>query len=239
MRFEGKWDVMDFVLVHGTAQSPEGWDPLRESLARRAHHSVVVDLPTEEPELTVGDYTRSAADQVDGRVRHPVVVAHSGSGVLLPAIADAVGAAAMVWLAAYVPDFVGGRSLIEEIQDDPTALFDPDWIGVNPVADHRAARRFLFHDCPDRTQEWALGTLREFAPAAVYGHGPVPERPGVESTFVLPTADRTLRPDWMRQAAVRRLGVRPREVDAGHCPHVCRPEATADILHGLRPGAPA
>ncbi|WP_046470997.1 alpha/beta hydrolase [Allosalinactinospora lopnorensis] len=226
---------MEFVLVHGTTQSPAGWDLLRAELARRGHRSVSVDLPTGQPDLTVGDYARSAAEQVGGQVEHPIVVAHSGSGALLPAIAGTVEAAAMVWLAAYIPDFAGGKSLIGELQDDPAALFHPDWIGVNPVADHQAARRFLFHDCADDTQRWALGTLREFAPAAVYRHVPVPVPPGIGSTHILPTADRTLRPDWMRRAAAQRLGIRPREIDAGHCSHVSRPAATADILHGLQP----
>jgi pimeloyl-ACP methyl ester carboxylesterase len=32
------------------------------------------------------------------------------------------------------------------------------------------------------------------------------------------------------QATRERLGVEPVEIDAGHCPHVSRPERVADIL---------
>jgi pimeloyl-ACP methyl ester carboxylesterase len=42
--------------------------------------------------------------------------------------------------------------------------------------------------------------------------------------------DRTLRPDWMRSAARGRLGVEPVVIGGGHCPHVSRPEAVAEIL---------
>jgi pimeloyl-ACP methyl ester carboxylesterase len=34
----------------------------------------------------------------------------------------------------------------------------------------------------------------------------------------------------MRQAVLQRLDVQPVEVDAGHCPHVSRPETIAAIL---------
>jgi pimeloyl-ACP methyl ester carboxylesterase len=47
---------------------------------------------------------------------------------------------------------------------------------------------------------------------------------------IVAAADRTLRPEWLRQAARQRLGRQPVEVSAGHCPHVSQPEAIADIL---------
>lgn len=221
---------MEFVLVHGTTQSPAGWEPLRSALTRRGHACVAVDLPNGPPALSVEEYARLAAEQVGEQGRARVVVGHSGSGVLLPAIAAAVNAEALAWLAAYVPDFTGGRSLFDEFQAEPTALFHPDWLGVNPVEDEQGALRFLFHDCSAETARWALGTLREFAPQSLYTHTPAPGAPGISSVYIVPTADRTLRPQWMHRAAVQRLGARPIEIDAGHCPHVSSPEATADAL---------
>jgi len=50
----------------------------------------------------VADYARHAAAQAGNAGARPVVVAHSGAGVLLPAIAEAVSAVTAVWLAAYV-----------------------------------------------------------------------------------------------------------------------------------------
>ncbi|MDA2812741.1 alpha/beta hydrolase [Nocardiopsis sp. RSe5-2] len=226
--------MTDFVLIHGTTQSPAGWDLLREALAQRGHTGIPIDLPG-DPALGVEDHARIAAGQIPARVRAPVVVAHSGSGALLPAVAGAVGAGALVWLAAYVPDTAGGRSLLEEAQADPAAMFAEDWIGVDPSSDHDAARRFLFHDCAKDVQEWALSTLRMFAPPEVYRSRPATGRPEGRSTYILPTADRTLRPDWMRRAALERLGVRPVELASGHCPHVSRPEETADILGTVQP----
>lgn len=224
---------MDFVLVHGTTQSPAGWDRLVAALTRRGHRGVTVDLWTDEPLVGVGDYAQLAAAQVSA-CNGPVVVAHSGSGALLPIIAEALDATAMVWLAAYIPDFTNRRSLFDEIQAYPTRLFHADWLGVDPTADTSAACRFLFHDCDPDLQQWALTTLRAFAPTAAYRHRPSAESPTIPSICIAATADRTRRTDWMLQAASDRLGVHAATVDAGHCQHVSRPEAVADILTTIR-----
>ncbi|WP_409495799.1 alpha/beta fold hydrolase [Amycolatopsis sp. cmx-11-12] len=215
---------MDFVLVHGTTQSPAGWDRVAKLLTAAGHRAIAVDLLTPE-ELPVEGYAQHARDQYDGE--RPVVVAHSGSGVLLPAIAEALGARAMVWVAAYIPDFAGGRSL----RDEARTFLEPDWIGVDPTADPAKASEFLFHDCDPETEHRALDTLRLFNPAVLAAHpsGPAPEIP---STVIVPTRDRTLRPDWMRRAARERLGVTAIEIDAGHCPYVSRPAEVAGILTG-------
>ena len=148
---------MDFVLVHGTTQSPAGWDRLVAALTRRGHRGVTVDLWTDEPLVGVGDYAQLAAAQVSA-CNGPVVVVHSGSGALLPIIAEALDATAMVWLAAYIPDFTNRRSLFDEIQAYPTRLFHADWLGVDPTADTSAACRFLFHNCDPNLQQWARPT---------------------------------------------------------------------------------
>ncbi|AUI60626.1 alpha/beta fold hydrolase [Amycolatopsis sp. BJA-103] len=215
---------MDFVLVHGTTQSPAGWDRVAKLLTAAGHRAIAVDLLTSR-ELPVDGYAQHARDQYDGE--RPVVVAHSGAGVLLPSIAEALDARAMVWVAAYIPDFAGGKSLRDEVQ----ALFTPEWIGVDPTADPAKASEFLFHDCDPETEHRALDTLRLFNPAVLAAHpaGPAPEIP---STVIVPARDRTLKPEWMRAAARERLGVTAIEIDAGHCPHVSRPAELAGILTG-------
>ena len=102
---------------------------------------------------------------------------------------------------------------------------------MDPTSDPQLALRLLFHDCAPPTQPWALGTVRLFSPGpAVYQHTPQPLLPAVERFFILPAGDRTLRPEWMRQAARQRLGAQPAEVNAGRCPHVSQPETIAGIL---------
>ncbi|QXV62701.1 alpha/beta fold hydrolase [Amycolatopsis sp. TNS106] len=213
---------MDFVLVHGTTQSPAGWDRVVKLLTAAGHRAIAVDLLT-PADLPVEGYAQHARDQYDGG--RPVVVAHSGSGVLLPAIAEALDARAMVWVAAYIPDFAGGRSL----RDEAPAVLEPDWIGVDPTADPAKASEFLFHDCDPETERQALDSVRLFNPAVLAGH-PAGVAPEIPSTVIVPTRDRTLRPEWMRRAARERLGVTAIEIDSGHCPQLSRPAELAAIL---------
>lgn len=218
--------MTDIVLVHGTTQSPTGWDRLSEVLTGQGHRSHTVDL-VPGGASTAAEYADLAAAQLPPGVTAPIVVAHSASGMLLPAIARRLGARHQVWVAAYVPD--GRRSLFDEMTSAPTELFNPEWIGADPTADPLLAAYFLFHDCDLATLRWALGTVRLFAPASVYRE-PIDPAPEIGSTYLVGTADRTLRPGWCRRAAEDRLGLRPVEIDAGHCPHVSRPEETAAVI---------
>ncbi|HET6290287.1 MAG TPA: alpha/beta hydrolase [Amycolatopsis sp.] len=217
---------MDFVLVHGTTQSPAAWDRVAKLLSTAGHRAIAVDLLT-PADLPIEGYAQHAREQYAGE--RPVVVAHSASGVLLPAIAEALGARAMVWVAAYIPDFAGGKSLRDEVR----TVLEPDWIGVDPTADTAKASEFLFHDCDPETERTALESLRLFSPTVLAMHpaGPAPELP---STVIVPTRDRMLRPDWLRRAARDRLGVTAIEIDAGHCPHLSRPAEIAGILTSSR-----
>jgi pimeloyl-ACP methyl ester carboxylesterase len=222
---------VDYVLLHGTAQSTAGWERLCAALAGRGHRALHVDFPDDRPDLLAADYADIAADQVGGAVTRPVVVAHSGAGLLLPAVADRVDARHLVWLAAAVPDFDGGSTFLEQIERAGSELVHEEWRlhGRESTEDPVAAAYFGFHDCDLATLRWALTTRRLFYPAAVYAERP-PARPDRPSTYVLPRQDRTLRPEWMGKVARERLGVEPIEIDGGHFPHVSRPDLLAEIL---------
>jgi pimeloyl-ACP methyl ester carboxylesterase len=213
------------VLVHGTTQSPSGWDRLVHELGRLGHRCATVDLAAIDGDRKSAGFAEDVAGQVD--VRSPMVVAHSGSGLLLGAICDALDASRQVFLAALIPDSI--HSLMDEVPQRSGEMFHTDWLGVDPVADHDAARRFLFHDCDEPTTAWALTTLRLFYPAAVYDEV-VPLDTTRPATVVVPNDDRTLRSDWMRDAAADRLGVIATAIEGGHCPHVSRPAQLAELL---------
>lgn len=216
---------MDVVLVHGTTQAPSGWDRLVRELDRLGHRCVAVDLVAVDGAPDSSAFAQRISNEID--VRHPMVVAHSGSGLLLGAICDALDASRQVFLAALIPD--GIHSLIDELRLRSPQMLHSEWVGVDPVADHDAARRFLFHDCDEATLEWALTTLRLFYPAAVYEEV-VPIDTTRPTTVIVPDADRTIRPEWMRSAAADRFGVLATTVEGGHCPHVSRPAQVAALL---------
>lgn len=223
---------MDFVLVHGTTQSPAAWDRLGHELTRRGHRAQAVDLPVDQPDLLADDYARLAAAQVADSVTEPVVVAHSGGGLILSALGNRLGASHLVWLAAVVPDFAGGRSLLAQIEAERDAMFGSEWAEWTS-GDVTESAYFLFHSCDLDTLRWALTTLRPWRPVGAYRE-PAGAAPDIPSTYVLPRADRTLTPAWMRCAARDRLGVNAVEIDGDHCPHIHNPGLVAAMLSGVR-----
>jgi len=218
--------LADFVLIHSTGQSPTGWQRLVRALEHRGHRAHSVDLPTDEPELRADDYAEIIRGQVGG-IEEPVVVAHSGSGVLLPGAAAALRARHQVWLAAWVPD--PHASFSEEVAQHAESAFNPEWIGKDPTTDASVATSFLYHDCDQETLEWALTTRRLFVPLAAFGER-ISLNTEIPSTYIVATDDRTIRPDWQRRMATERLRVEPIEIPSGHCPNVSRPDLLAELL---------
>jgi hypothetical protein len=223
-------ECVRFLLVHGTTQSPDGWRLLIDELGAFGHSAVTTDLARFGDRMSVTEYAKAVAEELSGP-KVDAVVAHSGAGLLLPAIATATNATMQVYLAAFVP--IGSRSLMDELNDDPTHIFDADWIGVDPASDHEAAQRFLFHDCSPQVAKWALTTLRLFVPVSVYSEQ-VPLAPAIPAISVVPASDRTARTEWMICASRERLGIEPAIVPGGHCPHVSRPRHVATILASVR-----
>ena len=220
--------MTDLVLVHGSTQDPSGWEHLRSRVSS-VFRSFAVDLSGLQPG-TPGEMASEVRRQLPPDLESPIVVAHSSSGMLLPAIAADLDAVCQVWLAAWIPD--GSRSLLDEVQVASTHIFNADWIGIDPGADRAWATYFLFHDCDFATLSWALGTLRSLDTPGLYTQ-PIELARHIPSVAIVPTEDRTMRPSWMLNSVRTRLGVEPITVPGGHCPHVSRPDVIAEILQTL------
>jgi len=218
--------LTDFVLIHSTGQSPTGWRRVVRALEQRGHRAHAVDLPTDEPELGADDYAEIIGRQVGG-IGEPVVVAHSGSGILLPAAARKLDARHQVWLTAWVPD--PRASFSEEVAQHAESAFNPDWIGKDPTTDANVATSFLYHDCDQQTLEWALTTRRLFLPLTAFDEH-ISLCSEIPSTYIVATDDRTIRPEWQRRMARERLRVEPIEIPSGHCPNVSEPDLLAELL---------
>jgi Alpha/beta hydrolase family len=218
--------MSDFVLIHSTGEAPTCWQRLSSALELQGHRTHPVDLPVDQPQLLADDYATIVREQV-GHVAEPIVLAHSGSGLLLPAASKALKARHRVWLAAWVPSL--HASAIEEMRANSAEKFNPDWIGKDPTKDPSVAINFLYHDCNEATIEWALTTRRLFMPSAVYNQR-IPLDDDIPSSYIVASEDRTIRPDWQRRMARERLRVNPLEIATGHLPHVSAPEKLAQLL---------
>lgn len=150
--------------------------------------------------------------------------------MLLPTLARCLDAIHQLWLAAAVPDFHGRRSLLDELRHDPTAVFNPEWIGVDPTSDPALAAYFLFHDGDLAALRRGLATLAGTDLSGAYAQPPPDDPARLPSSYLLPTQDRTLHPAWMTHAARERLWVEPVELPGGHNLYTAHPELVADAI---------
>lgn len=220
-----------FCLIHGSTQSSAGWDLLVPELERLGHETVRTVLPND----LLASATRYAdliAASIPEDLEDVVVVAHSASGLFLPLVPSRRTVHQLVFLAAVIPRL--GASLLDQLKADPT-MMNPEWLGKNPVDNDQFAHQFLFHDCSPETGAWALTTRRlTNARQAVLETCPLERWPDVPCSYILCAGDRTIRPEWSRQAARERLGCEALELPGGHCPHVSRPRALAGMLAAIR-----
>jgi pimeloyl-ACP methyl ester carboxylesterase len=223
--------VTTFCLVHGSTQDSSGWDLLIPELRRLGHDAIYVDLPN-DPAASATRYADLIAEAIPPDVLDVTVVAHSASGLFLPLVPSRRRVHRLVFLAAVLPQI--GASLIDQLKTNPS-MMNPEWTGKNPVDDDQAAHKFLFHDCTSETAKWALTTRRlTNARRAMLETCPMEHWPAVLSSYILCTGDRTIQPDWSRQAARERLGCEALELPGGHCPHVSRPRELAEMLTAIR-----
>lgn len=218
----------DVVLVHGSTQTAAGFWRLVEALTRRGHRPVTVDVPSAATASSI-EYANVLAAQLPADLDRPAVVAHSAAGLLLPALARRVDACCQVWLAA-VADYAGGRSLLGEIRADPTAMFHPEWVGIDPSSYPVLATYFLFHDADLATLRQALPTVALCDLSAVYAQVPVIDPAVRRSAYLMPASDRTVTRDAMARMAGERLHGDPIEVPGGHNNYVAHPEPIAEAI---------
>jgi pimeloyl-ACP methyl ester carboxylesterase len=197
-------------------------------LWRRGHRTIVPTLPANEPDASATRYAEVIVQSLPSDVTDAIVVAHSASGLFLPLAAIDARVRLIVFLAAVIPKI--GVSLIDQLQAEPE-MMNPEWVGTDPTASDEIAMRFLFHDCPPETAQWALTTRRMMYARRAYTEiCPLERWPNVRSAYIMCADDRTVTPAWVRSAARQRLGVTPVELPGGHCPHVSRPAQLAEAL---------
>ncbi|KJK33143.1 hypothetical protein UK23_47395 [Lentzea aerocolonigenes] len=221
---------MDFVMLHGTTQTPACWHPLQSILHHEGHRTFAADL-TDEDDWQAEDYATEVHRQFP-ETHTPTIIAHSGAGLLVPATATKLNATHIVWIGALIPDLTGTMSMMEELTHHGEEIFPPEWFqwsGADLLTDQAVSAYFLFHDCDLEQLKFALTTLRLFQPQGAFNqhhkHNNLPR-----STVIVPRQDRVIRPDWMCRAAEERLGTQPIEIDGDHCPHIPRAQEIAEII---------
>ncbi|GAA2294569.1 alpha/beta hydrolase [Streptomyces hawaiiensis] len=216
------------VLVHGAMHTPWIFDPLRERLTARGIDSVVVQLPSSNPDSAAAQgltedvaVVRAAVEAVAGPV---VLAAHSYGGVPATWVAaEADQVAELVYIAAFALE--PGTSMLEWMGGDfpPTWNHSPDGLavkagdaeesifsGVDPVLTAEAVKRLNWQGMRAFTEK--LGA----APA------------DVPLTYVVATEDPALPPPVQEQWAGR--AAHTLRVPSGHSPHLSHTDEVAGVL---------
>jgi pimeloyl-ACP methyl ester carboxylesterase len=194
-----------------------------------------MDLPIEDSSATFdthADVVCSALDGCDGDV---VAVGHSYGGIVLPLVAARHPVRHLVYLCAYAPDI--GRSLSDQLRDDPDMLNRAVYTGLRPDAlsrlawvDFALARELMYADCDDATAHAAFERLRPHSPYANTVPCSLAEFPAMRYTSILCSEDRCLGAEWAKRVARDRLGAELVELPGSHSPFLSRPSALADVL---------
>lgn len=119
-----------FLLVHAPLLGPVSWRPCARALRGVGHDVSVPDLRGAVAEAR-GWWRRAAYVCAAAADEHPVVVGHSGAGVLLPVVAAAVSAPAVVFVDAVLPadrgQTVAGEDLLAFVRRFPADEPLPPW----------------------------------------------------------------------------------------------------------------
>jgi pimeloyl-ACP methyl ester carboxylesterase len=231
-----------FALVHGAWHGAWCWERLIGPLKDRGHEVVAPELPSEETEAGLEEYTDTiwdALDEADAEPEDVVLVPHSLGGLVGPAVAARRPLKALVYLCALVPE--PGLSFSEQLSasTERVLLFEGgrmvDEEGRSYWGDEATTMRVMYGDLSPEDARWAFERLRPQAQRSQVEPSPSPPE-GLRVESIVGASDRVVNPDWSRGAARRQLGVDPVELPSGHFPMVTHPGALVDLLVELDRG---
>jgi pimeloyl-ACP methyl ester carboxylesterase len=220
-----------FALVHGSGDGGWVWHLVHRALRDRGHEAVAPDLPTDRDDATWDDCVDVFVEAVGG-AGDVVVVGQSSGGIVVPLVADRLGAMMQVFVAGMVPrpgenaaEWFGNvgwyDSVAEQARQDGGLTGNSD-----PVV-------AFYHDVPAPLASEAMARERPTGERLGQSPWPLPTLPTVAARYVVTTRDRFIPPQVQRRVAAERLGIpEPDEIEAGHCAHLSRPDELAGLLAG-------
>lgn len=220
------------VLVHGAFADSGSWVEVGAALVGAGHTVVTVANPLRD---LAGDaaYVGSVLATIDGPV---VLVGHSYAGsVITQAAADSDGVAALVYVAAFIPqpgESSGGLNGLY-----PGSLLTPDNLVVRPTADGKTD----LYIAADRFGEVYAGGLGEQAIAAgaltqrpitaeaLGGELTKAPSPGIPTWQVVATEDNAV-PTELQRFVAERAGATVLEAATGHNVAAAAPEVVVKAI---------
>ncbi|MEO3941075.1 alpha/beta hydrolase [Paenarthrobacter nicotinovorans] len=202
-----------FVLIHGGGSTSWDWHLVQPMLETAGHEVIAVDLPIENKNAMLKDYTRAATEAADG-ARHTIVVGHLLGGFTAPLVCDELNSDGLVYLSAMIPM--------------PGETFGEWWTNTGHDRETIPDEAF-FNLVPDDLAQQARGKERDQQGA--WMSGPWPGRhPDVPTLAILCRDDLFFPASFMRLQVQDRLGTEPVEIPGGHYATLSHPDAVAAAL---------
>lgn len=238
---------VDMILIHGAWQGSWVWKELTARLEAAGIRCHCVDLPgngcdqTPREEVCIElyiDHITSLIDRIDGA---PILLAHSGAGVIATAVAEQMPEriAQIIYLAGMMlPAKMTYSELIAEMLETEQGV-----IGIEPflqwsedesmswVPPEAAADIFL----NDLDRDTAIEAAQQLSPQATRGlalatdwsqarFGSVPR------TYIECSRDNSVKPVTQQRMQQLVPGAKCVRIDAGHAPQLSEPKTLANIL---------
>lgn len=210
-----------YVLIPGAGGDAWYWHLVTPLLEKAGHRAVPVGLPASDPDAGLDAYVAAALDAVGSAEGDVVVVGQSLGGFTAPVVAERLGAAMLVFVAAMIPS-------PGETAGDwwSTSGFHEVW-GDQEMD---AMEHFL-HDLPSPVLQDVLGRGEpEQTDRIMSDPFPLPSLPALPTRAIAATDDRFFPVSFMDRLIRERLGVEPEHVAAGHLPALANPVGLVELL---------
>lgn len=210
-----------YVLIPGAGGEAWYWHLVAPVLEEAGHRAVPVKLPASDHDAGLDAYVAEALDAVGTPEGDVVVVGQSLGGFTAPVVAERLGAAMLIFVAAMIP-------LPGETPGDwwTTSGFHDVW-GDQEMD---AMEHFL-HDLPSAVLQDALERGEpEQTDRVMTDPFPLPSMPAIPIRAIAATNDRFFPVSFMDRLIRDRLGVEPEHVAAGHLPALANPVGLVKVL---------
>lgn len=233
---------MGFVLMHGGAMGGWIWKELKPLLKfpciTPARYDNSGDKPVEK--ISAEECAAYTAQEIDKTgFEEIILLAHSGSGVLVPMIAEKTKAKVkhIVYLAASIP--VKGRNAIDMLPFFPRILniimlaIMPKGMKMPDKSREKMIRDNFCNDSSEEIIKYVLSNKLVAEPPAIAYYRPDYTSLGlIPCTFVRTLKDRMFTADEQEKTA-KRAGCRLVDIDSGHMAMLNKPAELAEILNRL------
>jgi pimeloyl-ACP methyl ester carboxylesterase len=226
--------MSDFILVHGAMHGAWCWDLVIPELEALGHRATAMDMPIDQPGLTMDDYAAHVADFVSGRdMDGAYLVGHSMGGFVIPLVAAKLPSARLIFLCAVLMHTNDAelRENMAATSPEFGGWLVPDSLGRVTMLPETAIEAF-YHDTAPDLAAWAASRLRPQWPAFL-NTPPAPDLADKVAGVIYTLDDRIIIAEAHRRLAVARYGREPIALPGDHSPFLSRPAELATALDGI------